>query len=424
MRKSKVMAILMAAMVATSLFTGCSTNKGEAEETEATKSATATEKPKDFSGVKLKVSAYRNLQTDSNNLQYGLGAEEFKKKYPGSEVEFLVQGATGNNEQIVAAVASGQPQDLHLTIGPAIPAAFQADLYEPVDNYVNINDPVFSKVTVDSTLYKGKHYGVSSVWMNDIYTVTYNETQFKELGVKTPIEYYKEGKWNWDSWYKMVDDLKKANAPAGAMNYDNNPSVFNRYSQKWNADSTAVDNFSSKENTEWIDFYRKNFIDYGVTRGYHGDLANKANGFVYYLIPSIMNETESLRKGSKDVVRYIPLPEKDGSTSAYMVDYHFSILKGSKNPEAAMELAKYMIKSRNDEMQKLYQTNMVPEDYELMKKSVENGYIVHGVPGQPSMGWKAQYEAEFKAGKTMSTFISENADKFKAAADAWNKQVK
>ncbi|MBZ5798073.1 extracellular solute-binding protein, partial [Burkholderia contaminans] len=38
----------------------------------------------------------------------------------------------------------------------------------------------------------------------------YNKKVFKEAGVKTPQEYYDEGKWNWDAFEEVTSKLKAA----------------------------------------------------------------------------------------------------------------------------------------------------------------------------------------------------------------------
>jgi ABC-type glycerol-3-phosphate transport system substrate-binding protein len=59
--------------------------------------------------------------------------------------------------------------------------------------------------------YNGKHYGVTSG--AEPMVVFYNKTMFENNGIKTPTEYYKEGKWDWNALkevgIKLTQDTDK-----------------------------------------------------------------------------------------------------------------------------------------------------------------------------------------------------------------------
>jgi len=403
--------ILMIAVLMNFAFVGCKpTESGDSEQSEQ------TEEVKDFSGVQLRVAAYRNLKTDSLNMSYGLGGDEFLKKYPGSNIEYMTAGSTGGAQELVAAVTSGDPWNLQLTIGPAIPNIFKEGLYEPLDDLVDENNPIYSKVTLDTVKWDGKLYGINNVMMNDFYYLVYNESMLKDYGIKTPYEYYEEGAWNWESFLKLIDDLNQNNI-ACEIFYDK--PILSRYSHTWNDDGTIEITYDSKENQEWLEFIRTLMYEKKVPHGRRSNVQKRATAFKVDILPDILIQT--INEPTEDVIRYIPFPEKDGSITTYMVDYSFSIPKGAKDKEAAIELANYMIKSRTEYMENLYKENMLPEDYEIFKKALENGYVVRAVVWGKGFN---ELKTEFPAGKPVSTAISEVIDSMKAAAEKWNNEIK
>ena len=73
------------------------------------------------------------------------------------------------------------------------------------DPDVDIND--FYKVGLEFFQYNGKQYGLPKDL--NTYVTFYNEDLFKEAGQKTPMEYYQEGNWTWDTYAQLAQALTK-----------------------------------------------------------------------------------------------------------------------------------------------------------------------------------------------------------------------
>lgn len=74
-------------------------------------------------------------------------------------------------------------------------------LLQPLDAYVNATDEIWSDTIWEQYSWKGKHYGTASSDGAAMYCI-YNASLFKAKGVKTPLEYYNEGKWNFTNFKK------------------------------------------------------------------------------------------------------------------------------------------------------------------------------------------------------------------------------
>ena len=61
-----------------------------------------------------------------------------------------------------------------------------------------------------------KSYGVTRPWTGTIMCY-YNATMFEEYGVKTPKQYFQEGKWNWDAYLEVCVAMTKDTNGDGKM---------------------------------------------------------------------------------------------------------------------------------------------------------------------------------------------------------------
>ncbi len=122
----------------------------------------------------------------------------------GCKVETSVMAWNDFKNQFLAMVAAGTVPD---TVGIPDETYLKwvtKGLLQPVDDYVNISDPVWSKEIWDAFSWKGKHYGIGGGNGVTPMFCIYNASLFKAKGVKTPMEYYKEGNWNFDTFKKTA----------------------------------------------------------------------------------------------------------------------------------------------------------------------------------------------------------------------------
>lgn len=88
-------------------------------------------------------------------------------------------------------------------------------LMRPLDDLIDLKDPVWDLKSMDDVKWNGKYYMASG----NIYAqvVFFNKTMFENSGEKTPYEYWKEGKWNFDTFKqvakKMTQDTNKDGTP-------------------------------------------------------------------------------------------------------------------------------------------------------------------------------------------------------------------
>jgi len=416
-KKTKILALLLAAAAICTSMTGCSKGNPDAGgDNTDTKTETQADSKKDFSNVQLRVAAYRDLRTDPYNNSYSIGVDKFMKENPGSNVEFLVAGQTGGNEQIVAAVNSGDVWNIQLIVGVSIPGIFKNDLYMPLDGYIDKDNPLYTKDLVENAAsYLGKTYAVGNVMMSDFQYGIYNETLYKDYNIKTPAEYYKEGAWNRESFLKMIDDLK-ANQVQMYLNFDK-PNKTGTYAVDHKDDGTVELAYNKQPNREWLTFLKNIVYDKGV-ESVKGKTFTREVGFSLDILPHILIDAKN--SSTQDTMRYIPFLAKENPVSTYIVEYYFGVPNGAKDVDASIALIDDMIEACIDDRTKMYKENMTEEDYKIFEESaLNNHYIVRDCGIWPEND-VIQY---FKEGGAVSTSVDENVTRMQTIVDDYNKSV-
>lgn len=377
----------------------------------------------EWNDMEIRVAGYRLFNDDPLNYEYAAGADKFSEKY-GTKVEFLVGGGDGLGDDLVSGIMSGDPWEIQFTWGISVfPTTFCEELYTPVTDYIDFeNNDMIDKITVDGTYWKGEYYGVSALPMQEVWYLAYNETWMKELGLKTPYEYYKEGNWNMDA-YKELNAAAWAKG-ASSKSEVRRPHTGRKYMCKWNEETGEVTvTYDSQDNFEWLGYWGELLTNpkYKIDANY-GYVGGRDSIMIDNVMPGLMKGELGIETG--DTVRYINFPNADGKPGTYLTDCHFLFPQGvpeDKLPCAFM-LACYMVDSKANMTDELYRENMNEEDYELWQENLENAYMLPRMFYEGAFAIGDQFIKDMKAGKAVATHIAENTDSLKAKAEEFNKK--
>ncbi len=402
-------------------------------------SRTGKTNPDDWSGMELRVAGYRDFSDDPLNVEYNLGAQEFSKKY-GTTVTFQLAGGDGlgRNGDLAAAIMAGDPWEVQYCFGiSTFPLTFLNNLYTPITDYLDFDkdgnpsikgdqDGIeLSKVTVDGTCWKGEYYGISMLGMQEFWYLTYNETLLKELGIKTPYEYYEEGKWNMDAYKEM-------NAAAVAAGYNSysdvsRPHMGGMYMSEWDLDQgTVTVVYDQPKNIAWLNYWHDLLTDprYNVVTG--GKVSNRSIIARDFVFPALIRDEATLE--TTDVIRYIYMPtlksDEEGTPSVYLTDSHFLFPNGTQDGDklpCAIELAGWMSRSMADGvMNSLYKKNMTEEDYEIMVEALDNAYFLPRLFYEGVFQVGSAFRDDMRAGKAVATHVAEQVEVLKGKAQEFN----
>ena len=127
-------------------------------------------------------------------------------------------GGSYTQARYMAAVAGGQTPDLILTYG-AFPTFANLGITKGMsaEGAAAIAE-VAGEGYVTANSYKGQYHGMLlPVNGNEVFW--YNMSKCEELGVKTPKEYWEEGKWTWDNMIQFWKDCTKDVDGDGVFDY-------------------------------------------------------------------------------------------------------------------------------------------------------------------------------------------------------------
>lgn len=181
---------------------GASTQKPESKNT-------ANSTPSKQTPPKSSAELYKNVKGTTVNIMFAGPIDSLSKKAIkafelayGCKVTTRIVAWNDFKNQFQAMVAANNVPDNCGMPDETFLKWVSRGLVQPMDPYVNPTDPLWSGAVWDASLWKGKHYGVSGSDGSGFYCI-YNASLFKAKGVKTPMEYYKEGTWNFANFKKV-----------------------------------------------------------------------------------------------------------------------------------------------------------------------------------------------------------------------------
>ena len=131
----------------------------------------------------------------------------FKNKY-GGEIQWYPTTWNTLYSDLSTYVLGGEGIDFFPCETSALPKGVVSGMFQPVDDYIDLNSPLWQDVSEAMEIYNfnGKHYElVNSVTAENI--VIYNKQTISEQGLDDPWELYQAGEWNWDSFEKMLEQF-------------------------------------------------------------------------------------------------------------------------------------------------------------------------------------------------------------------------
>ncbi len=378
----------------------------------------------DWGDMTIRVAGYRLFNDDPLNYEFAAGADKFTEEY-GTEVEFMIGGGDGLGDDLVAAIMAGDPWEIQYCFGISVfPLTFAEELYAPITEYIDFeNNEYIDEITVEGSKWMGEYYGVSSLPMQETWYLAYNETWMKELGIKTPYEYYQEGKWDWDAYMEINEKANALGAPSRSAIA--RPHTGTRYMSSWDWETGEVTiTYDSKENYEWLNFWGTLMQDdrYNV-QGAAGYVGTRNLIMKDEVMPNLIKD--ELTQEASDTVRYINFPNKDGSINSYLTDSHFLFPAGVSEDKlpCAFMLACYMTHSKSEMVtEETYKPNMTEEDFAIFQETQENAYYLPRIFYEGVYAIGTQFVNDMRAGKAVATHIAENTESLKAKATEFNEK--
>ena len=157
----------------------------------------------------IKWMANWDINPDATGKSTPIELEIFQDRYQGV-VEYHEVDWTNRFDQLTNSINGDEGIDFF----PAgdldcIPRGAINDIFVPIDDYIDFNDPLFADVkdAMDLFQWKGKHYVIVNDVTGDNCVVIYNRDTIEENGLKDPAKLFAEGKWDWNTFTEMLQQF-------------------------------------------------------------------------------------------------------------------------------------------------------------------------------------------------------------------------
>ncbi|MDE7293709.1 MAG: extracellular solute-binding protein [Oscillospiraceae bacterium] len=176
------------------------------EEEEPFGSAMSKLRDVEIENKEIKLLAHYDINPASGESK-NVGLELLERKY-GGYVTWIPITWNSRYDDLSANILSGTGVDIFPSDSGNLPKGIISGTFEPVDQYIDINDDIWANTRTAMENYKfgDEHFMfVTDVTAN--YFVYYNTETIKENGMEDPWELYKSGKWNWDTFKSMLTEF-------------------------------------------------------------------------------------------------------------------------------------------------------------------------------------------------------------------------
>lgn len=128
----------------------------------------------------------------------------FEEKY-GGKVTVIGVGWGEQASTVISMVNSGEVCDLGQAHDQNFPIYGAKNIVQDVSQYVDLNDGFWYDSCTKAFTYDGTPYAMGAEATPVV--ISYNKTLFEQNGVKTPMEYFQEGNWTWDTFREVALEM-------------------------------------------------------------------------------------------------------------------------------------------------------------------------------------------------------------------------
>ncbi|MBQ8921118.1 MAG: carbohydrate ABC transporter substrate-binding protein [Oscillospiraceae bacterium] len=153
-----------------------------------------------------------------NNQDRSVALTLFEDVY-GGKIKYIATTSDSKFDDLANHFNSGDQIDIFPYEWDAVPNGVTKGMYDPLDNYVDLSDPIWNDMRDYAETYKyDGHYYVVPYSVSDPLAITYSRTLMQEEGLKDPYELYKKGEWNWNTFLDMMKQFV-SNADEGEQRF-------------------------------------------------------------------------------------------------------------------------------------------------------------------------------------------------------------
>lgn len=360
-------------------------NKTELSDDQADALSDAMSKLQDIEleNKEIKWLAHYDINPSTNGASKKVELELLERKY-GGYVTWIPTTWENRYNDLSTNVLGGMGVDLYASDTGNLPKGIINGMFEPVDQYIDINDDIWSntKEAMESYRFGDKHFMfVTNVIAN--YFVYYNTETIEENGLDDPWELYKSGEWNWDTFKSMLMEfVDEDNDQWGLDNW------YNELALTYSAGVPTVQSVDGRLVCNLKDATLEKAMNFQYDL-YNSGLVLPLEQFNWAIQPQMMGEKRQLfciggsweaegdpetwsMKIPPENLGIVPTPspaDSDPYQAAALEGY--VLCKGAANPVGAALLAECTIVASNDENARLISRQKRMEDAQWSEELVD-----------------------------------------------------
>lgn len=193
-------AFLVGILCLLALFSGCSNQSPDSSSGEPEVDSSTNDMPDKLENPNVSLFIW-----DKPSDELKAFVKSFENKYGGKVT--LNQTTWGEMDtKVVMAMAGDNPPDLVWAHDGSYIRQATNNVIQPIDEYIDLNDPMWDAYSQRLT-WKGKHYVPVPKDTAAGVLVYFNKTKFENSAVKTPLEYYEEGNWTFETFQKCATEM-------------------------------------------------------------------------------------------------------------------------------------------------------------------------------------------------------------------------
>jgi multiple sugar transport system substrate-binding protein len=346
MKIKRFLAALGAMTMMAVSFTACSKD-GDSESSNEETTAQATESTENTESEAKGIEGQTICWMSDYDLNpYGGDARTialtlFEDVY-GGKIEWIPTTAATKYDDFANRILAGDPVDMFPYENTAIPDGVSKDLFEPLDDYINFDDELWTetKELADKMAYNGKHYVIPYNIENPACLI-YSRKMMKDEKLDDPYELYKSGKWDYDTFLSMMQTFTENGSDRyGCTGWIGKSLVQSTGQPFVNYDGTAFSNNIMSPEIEKAETVLEKIGSDGLyNSSWQTYFPDDDSTLFYGMAPWALAESNA-KNSDKDLF-LVPFPKMTGSDS-YGLCADVSAKMLAKNSDKAQAVATYI----------------------------------------------------------------------------------
>ena len=164
----------------------------------------------DTQGKTLKYLGFYDLNPTNDAPERSVELALFEDVY-GAKIEYIATTSMTQYDDLANLINGGTPPDIIVHSDRTFPYDISKKQFQSIDPLIDWDDPMWAekKEQADMFMWEGQHYiaplGYS---FNDYRVFMYSKTRVDDEGLDDPLELYRAGEWDWDSFVRLQKEYQ------------------------------------------------------------------------------------------------------------------------------------------------------------------------------------------------------------------------